>query len=374
MRTKNRLVFIVLILIISVSCISKKAVVDPETVILPLGDTIHLKDGSLVYGLPLTVFDIEVDVERRIEKPGPYVKYAGDLLGIKDVISQDKEIWSITGIRVNSSVELDPSEFFVIESNTLFQTNVLSLRQAGLILDLNPDIYERTIGTRSGKKSIKSQPGFMDMGADEYYVNQSDTAFRLVKLDTAFIKIPYLVERKKQLTIDQLAEKAAKTLLELRDGKHLILTGEANVFPQDKSAIDEMNRLENEYLALFAGKTWTEVKTFLYTIVPQKDMSGKPVNLLRFSRQAGPSDAAGKTGTAVAVLMMPVQKEKDLTFIARPATENSAVQKFDKLFYRMPEVVTLSIKMGEENLYTSRKLIYQFGKVIQLPANFIIGK
>jgi hypothetical protein len=214
----------------------------------------------------------------------------------------------------------------------------------------------------------------MDMGADEYYVNQSDTAFRLVKLDTAFIKIPYLVERKKQLTIDQLAEKAAKTLLELRDGKHLILTGEANVFPQDKSAIDEMNRLENEYLALFAGKTWTEVKTFLYTIVPQKDMSGKPVNLLRFSRQAGPSDAAGKTGTAVAVLMMPVQKEKDLTFIARPATENSAVQKFDKLFYRMPEVVTLSIKMGEENLYTSRKLIYQFGKVIQLPANFIIGK
>jgi hypothetical protein len=121
MKTKSRLVFMVLIIIISVSCISKKAVVDPGTVILPLGDTIHLTDGSLVYGLPLTVFDIEVDVERRIEKPGPYVKYAGDLLGVKDVISQDKEIWSITGIRVNSSVELDPSEFYVIESNTLFQ-------------------------------------------------------------------------------------------------------------------------------------------------------------------------------------------------------------------------------------------------------------
>jgi hypothetical protein len=374
MKTIIRLLTIILISIFSVSCILKKGLVKPNTVILPLGDTINLAGGSIIYGLPLTVFEFEVKVEKRIEKPGPYARFAGDLLGIKDVITQEKEKWSVTGIKVISTEELDPSEFFIIESNTLFQTNVLALKRAGLILDLNPAIYERYKESRTGKISMNTQPGFMDMGADEYYVNQSDTAFRLVSVDTAFIKIPYLVERKKQMTFDQLAEKAAKALLELRDGKHLILTGGATVFPQDKSAIDEMNRLENEYLALFAGKTWTEVKTFSYTLVPQKDMSGIPVTLLRFSGQTGTVDAAGKTGTPVTVQLIPVQKTKDITIITKPLPENEAAPKFDKLYYRMPEVVTVSVKMGEENLYNSRKLIYQFGELMQLPANYIIGK
>lgn len=374
MKTILRLLTLIIIVLFSFSCILKKGLIDSKTIILPLGDTINLTDGSLIYGLPLTVFEFEVNVEKRIEKPGPYARFAGDLLGIKDVISQDKEKWSITGIKVNSSEELDPSEFYIIESNTLFQTNVLALKRAGLILDLNPDIYERYKESRTGKVSINIQPEFMDMGADEYYVNQSDTAFRLVSVDTAFIKIPYLVERKKQMTIDQLAEKAAKALLELRDGKHLILTGGATVFPQGKSAIDEMNRLENEYLALFAGKTWTEIKTFSYTLVPQKDMSGKPVTLMRFSGQTGTADAAGKTGTPVTVQLIPFQKAKDITIITNPLPENKAAPKFDKLYYRMPEVVTVNVKMGEESLYNSRKLIYQFGEVMQLPANYIIGK
>jgi hypothetical protein len=373
MKIVIRLLIIILILVSS-SCIFKKAIVEPETVILPLGDTIHLTDGSLVYGLPMTVFEIVVELEKRVEKPGPYAKFAGDMLGIKDVITQERESWSIKGIKVNSSEELDPSEFFVIESNTLFQTNVLSLKRAGLILDLNADIYNKTGRNTSGLASDNSQSGFMDLGADEYYVTQKDTAFRLVNVDTAFIKIPYLVEKKKQLTLDQLAEKAARTLLELRDGKHLILTGEANVFPQDKSAIDEMNRMENEYLALFAGKTWTETKIYSYTIIPQKEMSGIPVVLFRFSMQTGVSADIRKAAIPVTVELVPAQKTKDLSVITRLQPDAFAARKFDRLFYRMPWVVTVNIKAGTENLYNSRKLIYQFGDVIQLPANYIIGK
>jgi Domain of unknown function (DUF4831) len=374
MKTIIRLLSIIILLVFSFSCISKKALVEPKTVILPLGDTVHLTDGSLVYGLPLTIFDVQVEVERRIEKPGPYAKFAGDLLGIKDVINQERETWTISGVKIQSSEELDPSEFYVIESNTLFQSNVFALKKEGLILDLNPDIYEKTKEYKSGKTSPDNRSGFMDLGADEYFVVQSDTIYKLVNVDTAFIKIPYLVEKKKQLTTDQLAEKAAKALLELRDGKHQILSGEATVYPQNSAAIDEMDKLENEYLALFAGKSWTEVKKFSYTLVPHKEMSGKPTTLFRFSNQAGPSDLTTKTGTPVEVVLIPASKVKDLTIITKPQTGNLTMPKFDKLYYRIPDVVTVNLKMGEENLYNSRKLIYQFGEVIQLPANFIIGK
>jgi hypothetical protein len=374
MKNLIRLISIFILSTLLVSCFSKKSLVDPKTTILPLGDTIRINDGSLIYGLPMTVFNIDVDVERRIEKTGPYAKYAGDLLGIKDIISQDKETWSIRGIKVNGIEELDPSEFYVIESNTLFQTNVLSLKKAGLILDLNPDLYNSINGSTPAAGSTDIKKSFMDMGADEYFVNQSDTAFRLAKLDTTFIKIPYLVEKKKQLTIDQLAEKAAKALLEIRDGKQMILSGQSNVFPQDKAAIEEMNKLENQYLSLFTGNTWSESKKISYSYVPQKDMAGKPITLFRFSVQNGPSEAAGKAGIAVIVLFSPVHKAKDISIIKKSDSSNENGQKFDKLYYRIPDVVNMNIKMGEESLYNSRKLIYQFGTVMQMPANYIIGK
>ena len=64
-------------------------------------------------------------------------------------------------------------------------------------------------------------------------------------------RVPYIVEKKKKLTIDLLAEKAAKRLMEMRDGKHLILTGEATVFPQSDAAINEINQLEKLYRTFY---------------------------------------------------------------------------------------------------------------------------
>jgi hypothetical protein len=357
-----------------VSCFSKKALVESKTVILPLGDTIHLTEGSLVYGLPLTVFKINVEMEKTSEKPGPYSKFAEEMLGIKNAITQESEYWSIKGITVKQYEELDPSEFYIIETNTLIQSNALALKKSGLILDINPVLYEKTDGANFTNETYERQFKFLDLGADEYFVNQTDTAFRLVNVDTAFIKIPYLVERKKQFTGDQLAEKAAKTLLELRDGKHLILTGEANVFPQNGAAIDEMNRLEKEYTALFAGKIWTEHKSFSYTLIPQKEMKGKPVTLFRFSELTGAANASAKNGIPVLVDLIPAQKTKDLTIILKQSPNISEAPKFDRLYYRIPDVVTINIRIGEDTIYNSRKLIYQFGEVVQLPANFIIGK
>jgi hypothetical protein len=374
MKTIMRTVLLAIIVIFITSCISKKVLIKPRTIVLPLGDTISLIEGSLIYGLPMTIFNVTVETVRTIEKPGPYAKFASEMLGIKDAIKQDNEDWSIKSIRVKSSEELDPSEFYVIESNTLVQTNALSLKKAGLIMDINPSLFESADEIISKENSETVESPLMDLGADEYYVTQSDTAYRLVRLDTSFIKIPYLVVKKKQLSIDELAEKAAKTLLELREGRHLIMTGEANVFPQNDAAIVEMNRLDREYTALFAGKTWTERRLFSYTLIPQKEMATKPMTLFRFSEQTGPAEIDAKTGTPVTVILTPARKTKDVTIVNRPTTGEEPLQKFDKLYYRIPDVVTVSIKMGNESFFNSRKLIYQFGQIVLLPANYIIGK
>ena len=373
MKTIIRYFIFLAITFFTSSCFPGKQASNSNSVILPLSDPTALREGSIVYGLPRTVFSVVVDMERNIEKPGPYALYAGDLIGLKDVILNESESWTIKNVTVKMHNELDPSEFYVISSTTLFQTNVLSLKKEGLILDLNPEVFYSIEKQGGMKESLNDNYSSFDLGSDEYFQMQRDTAYKRMNVDSTFVRVPYIVEKKKKLTIDQLAEKAAKRLMDLRDGKQLILTGEATVFPQNDAAINEINKLEKAYTELFTGKTLKDTFTFSYQVIPEKSMVGKPVALFQFSELTGPVIGSMKGGNPVTIDLIPEKKTKNLTVINSVQSKPDS-KKFDKLYYRVPDVVGVKISLGSEKLFESRKLIYQFGEVIQLPANYIIGK
>jgi hypothetical protein len=373
MKTTLRLSIYLIIGFIAYSCSSSKKMAEPQTVILPLSDPNALREGSIVYGLPRTVLTFTVDFERIIEKPGPYARYASDLLGLEKVITAENESWTIESISVNSHDELDPSEYYIIESNSLFQTNVLSLKKEGLILDLNPALLNSSGNIHLTNEQDINQFPARDLGSDEYYMVQSDTAYKRLTIDSSFVRVPYVVEKKKRLTTDQLAERAAKRLMEMREGKHLILTGEANVFPQSDASILEMNRLEKEYMELFTGKTIKQKVSYTYNIIPNRDGDNKQLVLFQFSEITGPLSAGSKGGNPVTLEIVPEQKTKDLAMIKKQKPETSE-KVYDKLYYRVPDMVSLKIISGQEVLLNTRRLVFQFGQVVQLPANYIIGK
>ncbi len=372
MKKTIRFSLLIVIIFTFVSCSTSRNMSDRYSV-LPLSDNNVIREGSIIYGLPRTVFTVVVEMERTIEIPGPYSKYAANMLGLENVIKNENESWSVENISIRSDEELDPSEFYVIKSNTLFQSNVLSLKKEGLILDLNPAMYNSSGRQDGNKESGSGQFRSYDLGSDEYFKLQRDTAYKRVNLDSSFIRIPYIVEKMRRLSTDQLAEKAAKRLMEMRDGKHLILTGEANVFPQNEAALDEMNRLEREYTELFTGKTYRERRVFTYQIIPGREMLGKPVVLFRFSDMTGPVSASMKGGSPVTIEFVPEQKTKALTVLNNTQPDREG-KKYDKLYYRVPDIADVTISMGQDVLFSSRRLVYQFGQVIQLPSNYIIGK
>ena len=376
MNFMNRILLIplfVTIMLITSSCFLTKGKVNPSTTVTHLTDTLSLRDGSLVYALPRTIFTIRIEFEHTIDIPGPYASYAGELLGLDDVILNEEESWAVKSVSVSTHEEADPSEFYVIESNTLLQSNVLALKKEGLILDLNPESSARSKSIAGGKETDVNQFMSYDLGSDEYYSIQTDTVYRRVSVEQQFIRIPYIVEQKKKLTDAQLAERAAKRLMELRDGKFLILTGEANVFPQSEAPINEMNRMEKELTELFAGKTYRDIRTFTYSILPDKVMAETPVPVFKFSEVTGPEKVTAENGIPVILELIPEKKTKDLSVITRTRTVQT-VPVTDKFYYRIPDIVNVVIRMEDEQLYNSRKMIYQFGEVLQLPGNYIIGK
>jgi hypothetical protein len=361
-------------LMVLAACSSLKKAEKNNLIVLPLGNEVQVTDGSLVYALPLTVFEIDVVAERTIEVPGPYATFALEMLGLNNVITSEAETWSIVDINLRSVEELDPSQFYVIQGTTLMQSNAFALKRSGLILDINPEVYASKSISQNHGGSDYSGLLFSDLGADEYVSFESDTAYKIVKADTAFIRIPYLVEKKKTPSLNEEASAAAKKLLELREGKHLILTGETNIFPQDDASIIEINRLDKEYTALFAGKIWSEIRHFRFWFTPQLSMTGKKTVLFNFSATEGVKATESNKGQPVYIEMAASNKTKDLNLIVRPVTSDKEIALSDRLFYRVPDVVDIRITNGNATILTARKLVYQFGNTVALPANFIIGK
>jgi hypothetical protein len=372
-RNIIRILLLALFSVLAISCVSKQKLTGTDTSVGSLADTARIAEGSLVYALPRTVFTVRVVMEHEVTIPGPYSKYADDLIGLKGVTMVRNERWTVSGISVDSHEEADPSEFYVIETNSLFRTNVLSLKKEGLIMDINPAMNNRGRSLISSGEINENHFLSFDLGSDEYYSSQRDTAYRRVSMDSTFIRLPYIVEKKKKLSVDQLAERAARRLMDIREGIILILTGEANVFPQSDAAINEINRLEKEYTELFTGKTLSETRTFTYQVIPEKENGSGRIKLFSFSEDTGPCNEPEECGTNFVMALEPEQKTKDLTIILHSQPEASE-QNYDKLYFRMPDVVNVKILMGEETIYRSRKLVYQFGEIMQLPSNYILNK
>ena len=57
-----------------------------DITVMPLGDEVKVTDGSLVYALPLTVFEIDIIAEKRVDIPGPYARYADEMIGLDNVV------------------------------------------------------------------------------------------------------------------------------------------------------------------------------------------------------------------------------------------------------------------------------------------------
>ncbi len=41
---------------------------------------------------------------------------------------------------------------------------------------------------------------YFDLGSDEYFQLQRDTAYKRMNVDSSFVRIPYIVEKKKKIT------------------------------------------------------------------------------------------------------------------------------------------------------------------------------
>ena len=61
-----------------------------------------LNEYGILYSLPITHLNIEVEAVKTVKKAGPYARYAEKFLGVKGAILADSQSWEIKDVSISS--------------------------------------------------------------------------------------------------------------------------------------------------------------------------------------------------------------------------------------------------------------------------------
>lgn len=216
---------------------------------------------------------------------GPVCRFAQKLLGVMAPLA-DKDIYTIQSATLCAAQEADPAEVYALDN-----PDKSPLR----IYDVTPEGF--VAASAAGQKPLP--PAWDCAGPLRGPVPDRCEAVSYLDSDTSFVKVSVdrlsLVEK----SPESMAQDAANAIFSLRRHRIDLVTGEAgeNVFGAGlKAALEEIDRLEQEYLSLFLGKQFRQRIVREFSVVPSKD---EPATVVcRFSDTAGLAVRGRSVGSA----------------------------------------------------------------------------
>ena len=324
-------------------------------------------NNAIVYALPRTVLGIHVEFEKVIQKKGPLFNYRKKYLGLEEGISADRSYWMISKVGISSSEEVDPNHYYMVQTTEPLYTNYLHLTKAGLVMSPEPGLSSGKSVNWTEKQIVPTLVYFTDLSVKRNLDQVTDTAFKLVATDTGFIKVPYVEYKNRLKTGDEKAKEAAEFIIKIRKRRFKLLSGQYDVFPEGTAleyAVNKLNRLEEEYLALFLGKTVKQVSQRSYEWIPDTKQSSTV--LFRFSEKKGLTGKGDRTGEPV-ILQVENLSDRPLQNMVQPGDSIDT----SELIYRVASLASVTISYGKKDILTNRIMIDQLGTLFRLPNLFV---
>jgi hypothetical protein len=313
---------------------------------------------GVVYVLPQTGIRVHVKATRERFVAGPFNSYAQRMLGINDAPSESKDRWNLDDIKIELFSEPDPEQVYKAMGP---MAHLVSLTETGVLAGINTSgkTSETKVETQSFlTKDLEKQVKFTDLSIWSFYSPTDSTkSFRMVSKN-----------------MDQKAAEAAETIFNLRNSRFALLTNaDDEPLPDGKSfevMTKELGKMEENYLALFIGKSSKQSYDFSFTFVPgSKTVKGEV--FFRFSEDKGvlpKSDLSGRP------IVIEVNKAEGLAMKqgGLVSSENPNAGK-SGLYYRMPGMADVRILDGSTQLAGARIPLAQFGAIAPLPEDLLQG-
>jgi hypothetical protein len=369
---KNTFLFVVIFGLLSIVWSCK-----PSLEVIPVsGNDTQIKKNGIIYHLPRTVFEIEVNLTHEIVIPGPFHKYANKYLSITNVPYTEEESYTISDIKIKPITEPDPNAAFLVKSKQTFFP-AINLLPNNIILGVNLDDFyfeseseSESDATNTFKVKIDdlNEPYFTDISVKRNFINMLDTTYKVVEIDSVYQKIPVYNTVIISKDLEQKAEEAANYIIKIRKRRFKLEAGMYEVFPDGKALkkmLKELDELEQEYLSLFIGKRYEFNHSYKEIFTPDKQIEDKKIILFWFSEE----DGISKEETAVS-------RPINLTCKALPQTTTVDVfykqqqefePKYNGFYYRIPGKCRLTIMDADYCFADQRFDVAQYGIINSLP-------
>ncbi|RLD61722.1 MAG: hypothetical protein DRJ01_07425 [Bacteroidetes bacterium] len=377
----KKVVYIAIIILLTSACASQKVVNSSFSVVNIKNDT-SFTQNALIYALPRTVIKVNVEISKIESYRGPYCQYAKKYLGIDDdaVIFSDNVSYDISNIDIESYSEPDTNCFFLVKSQNDEMANLLNLSQNGLLLSINKNIDD--------EEKYQKTNFYKKYDDDFFFINQSvkrnlqeinKKEYKIVKNDTSTVKIPFTRRYTVLKSTELKAEEAANFIIKIRKRKFKLISGMYEKFPDGEAVermIKEMDKLENDYLALFIGKPIETKQKYTLNYTPDESLETNQNILFYFSSDNGVlinKNIINRTIANKQISGYPIiidVENLDFTNKLKSSSEETQLQT-NSFFYRIPDYANVRIIKGNNVIASKKMLIAQFGKLASLPKDLI---
>lgn len=315
---------------------------------------VNTKDvDGFYYHLPRNVIRLDLVIEKQQFIKGKYAVYAKEMLNTDNYVKENKVFYRIKSVNINTLTEADPNYVFFITADEKNKDN------------LNVNMELSTVGV------IQSY-GYKN----HEIVNSQNFSFEeVLDYDVAMSEYNYISIRDEdddedgdgtasKLTEKEIAASIIEEIKNIRVAYFDLITGyqEVDYGTTMNYMIDELKSLENEYIALFLGKSDEHTFTTSFYIIPEKGKNSVVIG--KFSDMEGLN---AKDGKSIKVNFLDSSIGSNVVGLSKDDIENETYS--NKLFYRNPANVTMQVMVGEEKISENRLTINQFGNVVLVPMN-----
>jgi hypothetical protein len=323
--------------------------------------------GSLTYCLPSTVINLEVEAMQEKFYAGPYAKFAEKYLGIK-VRQKDETSYQLVQVNLTPAVEADQSarhQLFVDKGK--IDASFLKLSSAGLVSFSDAAAG----GETKWRFPARTTGDFSNKGVSSNLTSEATVLYKNDRKESEYNKVSVQQNMIVAKTPEQKAAETAEMILDLRKQRLQIVTGDTDATYSGEAmaaAIDELTRLEKEYLTLFTGYSETQMQKMNFEIIPDPARENQKYIAFRLSDTAGLVPADNLSGKPVVMEFLPQRIMPE----EKPAEKESKKLPAVFAYYRIPAICTVKLMEGMDILLQSRMPVYQLGVEASLPVNVIL--
>ena len=308
--------------------------------LLPLA----LPAQEVSYALPSTSITVKVEVRQETFFAGPYAPFAKQMLNMS-VSDQDAITTEITRVELIPRVEADTDAWYTCDQES---SALLSLSAQGLV----------SLGNAAAPVSWRFLPGlkadFTDKGLTAPEKEAVETIFKEMPSDTGMVSIPVEHKILVEKTLEDKASDAADVILQVRKERLNIASGNTDASYSGESlraALQELERIEAEYMALFRGYSVVRKQVCTFEVIPSRGVKHHRYLVFRLTDDGPVSE--GVSGTPYYLELQPEGKLPEEDQADKKKTRGS-------VRYRIPQVCKVTFSCDGHPLLQTR-LPFQLG-------------